>query len=163
MNFIEVFERQSKILIDKLEEHKKEPVNIVPLIGLLALDIICETSMNTSINAQTDSSSEYVRCVKQMTRIAILRTFSAFKYSDFLFKLTKEYNVQKDALKILHGFTNSIIKKRKNELEKQNFVINENNDNKKKSVLDILLKSENPLPDYAIREEVDSFTFAVQK
>lgn len=53
------------ILIRNLEAQcTGEPVNIYPLIGLFALDVICETALGVKKNAQMCSSSEYVSAVQ---------------------------------------------------------------------------------------------------
>lgn len=79
------------------------------------------------------------------------------------------YKEQKKALKILHGFTDSVIQERRKTLLTQS---NETNDNAKtheeprkiKTFLDILLEGRidgKPLSNLDIREEVDTFMFEV--
>jgi hypothetical protein len=50
----QVMNRQAAILVSKLGDaaHARRPVNIFPLVTHCALDIICETAMGRSIDAQ---------------------------------------------------------------------------------------------------------------
>lgn len=63
--FIEVFDRQSDIFVKNLSKYKpSESFDIYPHISLCTLDAICESAMGISINAQSNSESEYVKAVK---------------------------------------------------------------------------------------------------
>ncbi|KAF5277799.1 hypothetical protein FQR65_LT03779 [Abscondita terminalis] len=164
--FIDVFNNQGNILVKKLEEDKNETINIFPYMTLHALDVICEATMNTPINAQLNPNSSFVRSVKQMCKILIGRTVSV-KMFDIIYKFSKDYYKEKAALTILHGLSESVIKTRRAELQAQkvNNFSNENDLGKKKRVafLDILLTSTVdgvPLTDEEIRNEVDTFMFA---
>ncbi|CAH0550618.1 unnamed protein product [Brassicogethes aeneus] len=166
--FVDVFENQGKILIKKLEkEVGKDSVNIFPYVTLCTLDIICETAMGTSINAQDSKNLEYVASVKEMCRLIVVRGFSAFLMYDFLYKLSWEYPKEKKALKIIHSHTNSVINSRRKELEEEEknagtAVEDDSGVKKKFAFLDMLLKSSvngRKLTDEDIREEVDTFMF----
>lgn len=64
--FIEVFDQQGNIFVEKLRnECHKEVVDILPFVTLMTLDVICETAMGTRINAQNHSESEYVKAVDE--------------------------------------------------------------------------------------------------
>lgn len=55
----------NKILIEKLESQcTGEPINIYPFITLFALDVICETALGVTKNAQLNSTSDYVSAVQ---------------------------------------------------------------------------------------------------
>ena len=61
-------------LCDILEPQCGGPeFNIFPLVTHCALDIICETAMGRSINAQEDSDTPYVRAVYQASDIVFQR------------------------------------------------------------------------------------------
>jgi len=166
--FIGIFDSQSDILIKKLEkEVGGEEFDIFPYITLCALDIICEAAMGTSVNAQNHADSEYVYSVKEMCRIVIERTISPLKMWDILFSFSKDFHKEKKALSILHGYTNSVIKKRREELinSSKTATINDDDDTgikKRLAFLDMLLQCSvdgEPLSHENIREEVDTFMF----
>ncbi|KAJ8943363.1 hypothetical protein NQ318_002596 [Aromia moschata] len=164
--FIPTFEANDKILIDELEkEVDKDSVDIYPYITMCTLDIICETAMGVSINAQKNTESEYVVAVKELCRIIIERSFSPIQRLDVLYSFTRNYRIEEKSLKILHNYTNSVIKTRKEELKnKTNEDIEEDQleVRKKRAFLDLLLNATidgSPLPDNIIREEVDTFMF----
>lgn len=66
-SFVDVFNEQSKIFVEQLKPIADEGVsfNIAPLIGRCALDIICETAMGVTINAQRNHKSDYVQSVTE--------------------------------------------------------------------------------------------------
>ncbi|XP_063914304.1 probable cytochrome P450 4d14 [Zophobas morio] len=153
--FVDVFESVGNVLVDKLEKYDGHPsVDLHPLVSLCTLDVICETAMGTKINVQSGQNSQYVQSVKVMCRIIMERLFSPIKFFDLTFFLSKDYYIQRKALKILHGFTMGVIN------SKQKTPINTTT--KKMAFLDLLLKisrDENALSVDEIREEVDTFMF----
>ncbi|GIY59140.1 cytochrome P450 4V2, partial [Caerostris darwini] len=63
-DFIPVFQEQSSVLVSKLQDLTREPwVDIVPLLTSCTLDIICQTAMGVSINAQKGENNEYVKAI----------------------------------------------------------------------------------------------------
>lgn len=128
-----------------------------------------ETAMGVSINAQHNWESDYVESVQNMCKILIYRTLSPIKMIDFLYKFTNDYKIEKKSLKILHNFTNSVIKKRIQQLEmrkndEKSCTINDVGLKERKTFLDQLLGATidgKSLTYEEIREEVDTFMFAV--
>lgn len=66
--FIDTFDHQSSILIDKLnakmEVEGSKGFDIYPLITLCALDVICESAMGTTVDAQ-QGNSDYAKAVNE--------------------------------------------------------------------------------------------------
>ncbi|XP_050306331.1 uncharacterized protein LOC126743337 [Anthonomus grandis grandis] len=166
--FVDVFNSNEAILIDKLKREAigKKGVEIYSYITNCALDILCETAMGVKMDSQQNKNKEYTDAVKDMCEIVAVRILSFWKNSNWLFPLSVEYKRQQKNLKILHGFTNSVIEKRKKELESRKYMNNlEEVDSlgrkRKKVFLDLLLESsDNNLSQDDIRDEVDTFMFA---
>ncbi|KAL3271395.1 hypothetical protein HHI36_021877 [Cryptolaemus montrouzieri] len=165
--FVAIFERSTLVLIKKLkEQQEKKNLDIYPLVDLCTLDIICETSMGTTVNAQENENSEYVTAVSEMGRIVCEKSFSLVMQYSFLYRFTETYRKEKAALKILHDYTHHVIQQRKDEILKTQATPDTTEGEffkkTKMNFLDIMLLSKvdgEPLSDEAIREEVDTFMF----
>lgn len=162
---MQIMIQQSDIFCKQLEKKcDGKSFNIFPFVTHCALDIICETAMGKSINAQENSDTEYVRAVYRSSDIVFQRQTKPWLWSDRLFNyspLGREFN---KCLKILHGFTNEVIQERKKELRNVHSHEEEDDVGRKKRMafLDLLIKESKGgtvLSDEDIREEVDTFMF----
>lgn len=124
--------------------------------------------MGTSVKAQSNSESEYVKSVHEMCRIIVERGHSPIQIFEPFYKLTNNYVKEKQSLKILHGYTNSVIESRKKEFYLKKEEETEENDDfhgkKRMAFLDLLLEvqKDQKLSDDEIRQEVDTFMFEVR-
>nr|AKD43083.1 Cyp4d1-RB [Drosophila melanogaster] len=169
--YVEIFDRQSLRLVEELAlriSRGQERINLGEAIHLCALDAICETAMGVSINAQSNSDSEYVQAVKTISMVLHKRMFNILYRFDLTYMLTPLARAEKKALNVLHQFTEKIIVQRREELIREGSSQESSNDDadvgakRKMAFLDILLQStvdERPLSNLDIREEVDTFMF----
>uniref|UniRef100_A0A182KHA4 Uncharacterized protein n=1 Tax=Anopheles christyi TaxID=43041 RepID=A0A182KHA4_9DIPT len=171
--FVEIFDQQSSTFVQVLGAHAKsgETFDIFRPVTLCALDVICETAMGTKVNAQLNTESEYVQAVKDITNLVQIRLFNFLIRYEIFYRFSDNRRKQLEALKVLHGYTDSVIKSRREELNRASdsgsATERDVNDNdlgikKKMAFLDMLLQSKidgQPLTDLEIREEVDTFMF----
>ncbi|KAG5866855.1 hypothetical protein JTB14_015238 [Gonioctena quinquepunctata] len=159
-NYFETFERIGDIFMRKLEpEVGKESYDIMPLSSLLTLDIIYESALGESLNAQGNSNMEYVECVETVCGIVSSRMKSPVPY--FLFPLTLDYWRERKAIKVMHKRTNEIIDRRRKGAVLD---IDQHNDGstKRMAFLDLLLGSTvdgRRLTTDELRDEIETFIF----
>ncbi|XP_058117996.1 cytochrome P450 4d1-like [Anopheles ziemanni] len=174
-HFVEIFDRQSNTFVDILRLYAKsgETFDVFPLVTLCALDVICESAMGTKVNAQLNSESEYVKAVKEITNLIQVRFYDFIIRYEFFFRMSSNRRRQRKVLNVLHGYTNSVIQSRRQELRSTDSPTNapdgaanelesEVGIKKRMAFLDMLLQATvdgRPLTDEEIREEVDTFMF----
>lgn len=125
--------------------------------------------MGVKVNAQTNHESEYIKCIKTMGEIVIGRAVSPIKQTDFFYNFTLDSFKEKKALKVLHDVTRKVIRDRRQQLSngsdhKKTF--NDDGTKKCSPFLDTLIQGTidgEKLSDEDIREEVDTFLFAVRR
>jgi len=165
-DFLDIMNNQCDILCQKLTERvDKSEFDIFPYITHCALDIICETAMGKCINAQENDDTDYVKAVFRSSEIVFQRQRSPWLWYDKLFHLTPMGAEWRHAVKIMHNFTNEVIRERKVYQENLENETNEDDDvgiKKRFAFLDLLIKQSQGgtvLSDEDIREEVDTFMF----
>ncbi|XP_047102529.1 cytochrome P450 4c3-like [Schistocerca piceifrons] len=162
-DYVHVFNKNSRILVNKLSENTPgSTVNIFKYMTTCTLDIICETAMGTSVDAQNGGEAEYVAAVKRMSELFLYRQLRFWVHMPLTFRLCPVYHEQNHVLNILHGFTERIIKERKEEFRSRNANERKNLKSKRISLLDLLVEvaeQTGELTDLDIREEVDTFMF----
>ncbi|XP_013118545.2 cytochrome P450 4d8 [Stomoxys calcitrans] len=172
--FVEIFDRQSTILLDCLGEQAdgKTPFNIYPLINSFNLDVIVETSMGIQLNTQTKKGCVYTAAVEELTEIYGFRLSSLLLHFETIFSLRHPFKWlrQRKLQRIVHDFSQKVIRQRRAVLENSRNANLKDADrslgygNKRHyAVLDTLLQATlngQSLADDVIREEVDKVMFA---
>lgn len=152
---------QEKCLIFKdclftAADQNPEGFDISPFVSRLALDIICETAMGVSVEAQFNPDNQYLKDVGRMSEILFLRGIKPWLWNPILNCIIGTGFEERKLLQKLHHFTNSVIRERK-----QNFVQVKKDKKVRMSFLDTMLNvaEEHGLTEEDIREEVDTFMF----
>ncbi|KAL7629937.1 UNVERIFIED_CONTAM: hypothetical protein RMT77_019944 [Armadillidium vulgare] len=168
-DFIEIFNQQSQKFVNKLQKYSDgKSFDIFPLITLVTLDIILESAMGRSINAQDDPHSDYVTAVHDMSRIFIMRFTRPWLQNDFIFNLTELGKLEKKTLNILHTFASETIRERRKEYKQLKAKVKDKSEDeiigkkKRQAFLDLLieyLEEGETLTEEDIREEVETFMF----
>uniref|UniRef100_A0A336KET5 CSON008717 protein n=1 Tax=Culicoides sonorensis TaxID=179676 RepID=A0A336KET5_CULSO len=165
--FIPIFEEKTDIMIEIIEKHGAQSIELYPLLDNLTLDIISETSMGVSLNAQIDSHSPFIEANHKLLNIFQERLFSGYLTIDWIFRLSPLYKEHRDSIKIVNEVVDKVIEQRREKLlteKNNNFDVNSDSSTKQRpALLDILLQAqidENPLTNENIRHEVITFMFA---
>ncbi|XP_071978708.1 cytochrome P450 4V2 [Engystomops pustulosus] len=169
--FLEVMNEQSKILVEKLSSRAgKGSFNCFMDVTLCALDIICETAMGRKIQAQSNSDSDYIKAIYEMSDLIHRRQKMPWLWPDFIYHNLKAGKKHNKNLEILHSFTDQTILERAQEVKNAKASAENVDDDgeekkskKRSAFLDMLLKvtdeAGNSLSYKDIREEVDTFMF----
>nr|QST15019.1 CYP4AP6 protein [Diaphanosoma celebensis] len=164
--FVGAINEHSQILCSKLQQLCPETrdIDIYPLATACTLDIICETAMGCKIDAQL-KYSEYANAVHRISQIIIERYSNPWLQADCIFALTAIGREHSRCLKILHNFTDNVIRHRRSQFLEQLKNGQEPSNigtRTRRAFLDLLLEAVTtgaPLSDQDIREEVDIFMF----
>ncbi|KAE8738718.1 Cytochrome P450 CYP4 [Frankliniella occidentalis] len=170
--FHDVFVEKCEILARKLARvaDGKTEFDMYPFITHCTLDIICETAMGVRINAQdsTEKRSDYVSAIYEVSELTLKRAQRPWLFPNFTWALTDMGKRYKHCLSILHGFTNKVIRERKEVREGQRGQQEQHSQEddlgrkKRTAFLDLLLDAREAgaqLSDEDLREEVDTFMF----
>lgn len=172
-DFVPVMVEHSRAFSKRLralsQQHRQAPIDVVPLVSCCTLDVICETAMGVSVNAQEDGEAPYVKAIKVVSGSFLERFATPWKWVDaFFFTNPTGWNVKRN-VKYLHNFTERVIQSRKSEYLENPPVIAASEEEvgrpyggKRLAFLDILLMSHLRDPSFTeegIREEVDTFMF----
>lgn len=173
-DFVPTFNRQAERFCRKLEAMTQKPgggpIDVFPELKLLTLGIICETAMGVDSAEDAAQQAYYTRIVEELSSILYWRMFNVFVNIDALFRLTSTSRRFDELVKKSWNFTLNMIDKRRkiNEDTMRTTGSGEQEDEtfgrRKRALLDTLLDARidgKLLTDDDIREEVDTFTFAV--
>ncbi|KAG8200759.1 hypothetical protein JTE90_006344 [Oedothorax gibbosus] len=173
-DFLHVFNKQSKVLVDVLAGYtKQEFVDMVPLVTRCSLDIICESILGKELYSQTRAASPYVKAITELTHEILERMQSPWYWNDTLFRMSPSGRKFFRNIKVVDEFTMQVIAEKqhlKSERRSSADVTSSTNavsdvnvgGRRKRALLDLLLDEQfenNSISVEDIREEVNTFTF----
>ena len=75
-DFLHTMNDHTKTLVQNIGDSIGQTVDVYNLMTHCALDIICETTMGVTVNAQNDNDSEYVKAVYETSELVFRRLMS---------------------------------------------------------------------------------------
>ncbi|XP_072938758.1 cytochrome P450 4C1-like [Epargyreus clarus] len=166
--YTQTFTEQTEEFLQTVKgEVGKEKTDLIPLISRTTLHIITETAMGISIDEGNDSiMKSYFDAVYIVGECVVKRLCRVLYFIDAVFNMSALGRAQKQALKNLHGFTDKVIRERK-EFIARNSLTEFTDDNEvygkkgRLAMLDLLIQNEKDekIDVKGIREEVDTFMF----
>ncbi|CAG2109481.1 unnamed protein product [Medioppia subpectinata] len=111
-SFVPIINKQQHIMVKIIDDMYATNGGVVddvrPLITNCALDIICETAMGVSIDAQTDPESKYSKAVRKVLDLFTVRFLSPWLWNDTVFQFSPTGAEQRKTIKYLHDFTDAV-------------------------------------------------------
>lgn len=176
--YMEINNRCSDILINKLEKFEGEYFDVFTHISQLTLDIMLRCAFSYETDCQVIGNTHpYVNAVHSLTETVFYRVMRPWLYPKFIFNLTPTGRKFKRDCEYVHKVAEEVIQDRKNKLDKSGFSNEQRNDgcgrfperrylDPKRRYLDfvdVLLTAKDDfdqgLTDQEIRDEVDTFLF----
>ncbi|ESO91583.1 hypothetical protein LOTGIDRAFT_122078 [Lottia gigantea] len=162
--YITIYNSVTDILMEKLEKECKngEFVEVFTPVSLATLDTMLQCAFSYQGNIQILGNHPYVSSVNRVSKLLIERSITPLHLITLIYKMTAKGKEFFKLCDYMHKFAEGVIETRKKDLEKES----SQEELKKKrhlDFLDILLtaRDENnqPLSDFEIRDEVDTFLF----
>ncbi|XP_002741860.1 cytochrome P450 4F6-like [Saccoglossus kowalevskii] len=162
--YAKIYNQSVDILLNKMEKYSQtgESFEVIQNISLLTLDILLRCAFTwKDNNCQIGGDNNpYVAAVRELADIAQERIITPLWYNDIIFYLTSAGKRFKKSCDFVHGTSDDIIKRRRQELEDRTV---ERTEKTYLDFLDILLTARDSdgegLTDLEIRSEADTFLF----
>ncbi|KAI5643798.1 cytochrome p450 domain-containing protein [Phthorimaea operculella] len=169
-NFVEVFSEQSRILVDKLADKADlSRFSIWPYLSTYTLDSVCDTAMGVKVNAQNNPNTPFLLALTKVLNLSCERIFHLWLQPDWLFRLFPQYPQTQQCIDQMHGFTDEVIRKKREEIKRDELSKVEADHDfdlgtyRRKTFLDLLISlsgEEKGYNDVELREEVLTLTIA---
>ncbi|KAK5638543.1 hypothetical protein RI129_012838 [Pyrocoelia pectoralis] len=167
--FVEVFAEQAAIFGEQLSKEVGQGIfDVFDYASKCAVDIICETEMGVSVNAQV-SDSEYMKWANKAMHIMFKRMFNIGLSFDFIFNMNPLAKELQNVNSNIHKFTGGVVKEKREAYRKKLREMRENPESyvdeppKRNTLLQQLIElSEDGanFTDEELRMEVDTFMMA---
>ncbi|XP_023950870.2 cytochrome P450 4C1-like [Bicyclus anynana] len=165
--FTDILVEHSERITEKLGTVcESESVDLWPIVTAYSVDSVSDTMSGAKINAQMDPSSPFMACLEDSLNLVCERLFHLWLHPDWLFRFFPQYTKQKKCMQFIYGYTDEIIRKRRDDLKTEKQAESKTNnelDYKGKTFLDLLIHlsgGEKGYTDIELREEILSLNLA---
>ncbi|XP_066275402.1 ultra-long-chain fatty acid omega-hydroxylase-like [Branchiostoma lanceolatum] len=164
-HYVKLFSESADVLLEKwMSRGPGASMELFDDVGLMTLDNILKCSLGYNSSCQTDGrSSPYILAVHDLTRLLNDRPDYLPYYVDFIYYLSADGRRFRKACKIVHDFSEKVIRERKEQLKKGEFTFSKTGRGKRLDLLDILLRARDEdgtgLSVSEIQDEVNTFLF----
>ncbi|XP_046960624.1 cytochrome P450 4C1-like [Vanessa cardui] len=115
--FIAVFEAQDKILVEKFKSHVgKGNFSCWNDVSNYTLDSVCETVFGMNVELQRQLDNPFFSAIEELMKTTAPRIFQPWFYSDAIYKLSPVFRRQANLKKIIYGFIEDLICKKKEQI-----------------------------------------------
>ncbi|PAV73779.1 hypothetical protein WR25_16299 [Diploscapter pachys] len=161
--FLPTHDYQAKTFLEQIEKFAgtNREFDIFPYIKRMALDIICETSMGATVDAQHNHDHAYVNSVKRLNELIFKFNMYPFLRNKILRKISGFGDEFDYHLNVVTGFTKKVIEDKWQEYNAYEAGTRQEDKSRKKAFLDLLMdvRHEGHMNYEDVREEVDTFMF----
>ncbi|XP_058117982.1 cytochrome P450 4d2-like [Anopheles ziemanni] len=162
-DFILTMVAQADVLVEKLRGNVGgSDFDIYLPVRYCTMDVIYETALGIKLQSQLNPNVQHVEATDEFLDLVHKRIFNPLMRSNFIYSFTKAGQRQKEIVKVLNNFMDTVIQERKHN---DNAALEsiEGNRSTRMTFLDLLLQTRydgEPMPDEEIRGEVNTFMFA---
>ncbi|XP_043938227.1 cytochrome P450 4F3-like [Protopterus annectens] len=116
--YMKIYNTTAQTMLDKWEKLSKnnQSVELFEHVSLMSLDTLLQCAFSYDSNCQTQREIPYIRAVNDVIHLFTNRATFPPYHSDLLFYLSPSGYRFRKALGVLHSFSKSVIKKRKESL-----------------------------------------------
>jgi cytochrome P450 family 4 len=116
---VTLFNVNSRETVNKLRKMGSAELDIHNFMSECTVEILLETAMGVSKKTQKKSGFEYAEAVMKMCDILHMRHTHLWLLPDIIFNFTKYAKQQVNLLDLIHGLTNNVLAKKKDEYLKR--------------------------------------------
>ncbi|XP_023289414.1 cytochrome P450 4C1-like [Orussus abietinus] len=152
------------VLVRQMEvEVEGKEFDVFKYVSLCTLDIICETAMGVSLNAQTNADCNFPDAANRLLELLAIRAVTFWLHPDIIFKYSQLAKEQNQCIKYLHDVINNVIRKKKAALTKNEESQKNEDGPRKKIFLDLLMEltqDGTKFKDEELRDQVNTLIIA---
>ncbi|KAG4066807.1 hypothetical protein HA402_012874 [Bradysia odoriphaga] len=115
-SFVPVFNEKSTYLIKNIDRQVGEGTfDILKLLHSCTLDMICSTTLGVNLDSQSGKNGDYLYAWKTVLALICKRMVNVFHYSDFIYRRSKEFQMEQKYNEAMDALPQKIIEQKKKE------------------------------------------------